>query len=82
MVRLKIYLNTNKDVVKFIEMMNNEGSLDKYIITDLNNTYCVGARSYLGVLYASFEFGDEMYLINLSEDGKFPSFINQFQSPT
>lgn len=79
MVRAKIRLDTNKSVMAFVQAINSDGSIDKYVITDFDGIHCVSARSYLGVLYASSEFGDNMYLVNLTEDGKFPHFIDEFR---
>ena len=79
MVRAKIRLDTNKAVTAFVQAMNSDGTIDKYIVTDFEGVHSVNARSYLGMIYASAEFGDEMYLINLTEDGKFPHFIDEFR---
>lgn len=79
MVRAQIRLDTNREVTEFVQLMNSDGSIDKYIIVDFDGTHRVSARSYLGVIYASAEFGNEMYLVNLTEDGKFPHFIDKFR---
>ena len=78
MTRTKIRLETNSEVTNFVRMLNSDGSIDKYIIEDEESTHRVDARSYLGVVYASAEFADNMYLINETEDGKFPGFLYQF----
>ena len=79
MIRTKIRLETNKEVASFVSQMNSDGSIDKYIVEDENGTHRVSARSFLGMIYASAEFADNMYLVNETEDGKFPTFIYQFQ---
>ena len=78
MTRTKIRLETNSEVTNFVRLLNSDGSIDKYIVEDESGTCRVGARSYLGMLYASSEFADNMYLVNETEDGKFPAFIYQF----
>lgn len=78
MTRTKIRLETNSAVTNFVRMLNSDGSIDKYIIEDEEGTHRVNARSYLGVVYASAEFADNMYLVNETEDGKFPTFLYQF----
>lgn len=78
MTRTKIRLETNKDVTSFVRQLNSDGSIDKYIVEDKLGKCRVDARSYLGMLYASAEFAGHMYLVNETEDGKFPTFIYEF----
>jgi len=78
MTRTKIRLETNKDVANFVSKINADGSIDKYVVEDAEGHHRVNARSYLGMLYASAEFAGNMFLVNETEDGKFPSFIYEF----
>lgn len=78
MTRTKIRLETNKEVTAFVQKLNTDGSIDKYIVEDGDGRHRVDARSYLGILYASAEFAGNMFLVNETEDGKFPSFIYEF----
>jgi len=78
MIRTKIRLETNKDVANFVSKINADGSIDKYVVEDAEGHHRVNARSYLGMLYASAEFAGNMFLVNETEDGKFPSFIYEF----
>ena len=78
MTRAKIRLDTNKDVTAFVQAMNSDGTIDKYIVIDFEGIHSVNARSYLGMLYASAEFAGSMFLVNETEDGKFPAFIYDF----
>ena len=78
MVRAKIRLDTNKSVMAFVHAMNSDGSIDKYIVEDGEGRHRVNARSYLGMLYASAEFAGNMFLVNETEDGKFPAFVYDF----
>jgi hypothetical protein len=78
MVRTKIRLETNKEVTAFVQQLNTDGSVDKYVVEDINGEHRVNARSYLGMIYASAEFADNMFLVNETEDGKFPRFVHDF----
>jgi len=78
MTRCKIRLETNKEVTSFVSQLNSDGSIDKYIVEDEEGRHRVNARSYLGMIYASAEFAGNMFLVNETEDGKFPSFTYSF----
>ena len=78
MIRTKIRLETNKEVVAFIQQLNTDGSIDKYVVEDSSGRHRVNARSYLGMIYASAEFADNMFLVNETEEGKFPYFVYDF----
>jgi len=78
MTRTKIRLETNKEVTAFVQKLNSDGSIDKFIVEDAEGRHRVSARSYLGMLYASAEFADNMFIVNETEDGKFPNFIYDF----
>ena len=79
MVRAKIRLHTSAEVNKFVSELNADGTIIRYSIENEDGNYRVSARSYLGVLYASAEWGGNLYLVNETEDGVFPSFVNQFR---
>lgn len=78
-VRAQIRLDTTNSVTQFVSQINSDGSIDKYTIEDFEGARRVSARSYLGVLYASAEFGDGLFLVNDSNDGVFPDFIDDFR---
>ena len=77
--RAKIRFNTTHDVTKFVQGLNSLGTIDKFILENEDGTRRVDARSFLGALYASAEFGDDMYLINETNDGRFPFCIDEFR---
>ena len=81
MIRARIRLDTTKDVNNFVIKMNSDGTINHYVVENLDGSHRVNARSYLGMIYASAEFGDYLYLINETEDGYFPAFINEFRHP-
>ena len=79
MIRTKIRLETTKDVTEFVSMINSDATIDRYIVEDEQGKQRVNARSYLGMLYASADFNGQTYLVNETEDGKFPTFVYKFQ---
>ena len=79
MIRAKIRLETGKEVANFVQEINSDGSLIKYTIEDETGEYRVNARSYLGVLYASAEFGGKLFLVNRSNTDLLPSFIDKYR---
>lgn len=79
MIRAHIRLDTVNEIRDFVSSLNSDGTVDKYVIKDMNNHYCADARSLLGVMYAVTEFGDDMYLTNETEDGKFPGAVDKYR---
>lgn len=78
--RARIYLDTNRDVMEFVKSLNSDGSIDRYILEDVNGRDRVNARSYLGALYASTEWSGEIYLVNETNDGNFPLCVDFFRA--
>lgn len=81
MIRARIRLDTVGAVSDFVSRINTDGTINKYTVESKTGKHRVDARSYLGMIYASAEFGDYMYLINETEDGVFPAWINEFRHP-
>jgi len=75
----KIRLETSKDVANFVSTINSDGTIIRYTITNEDNSYRVNARSYLGVLYASAEFGGILYLVNETNEEEFPVWVDKFR---
>lgn len=78
--RAHIRLNTTSDVNSFVSQINSDGTTDKYIIEDFSGIQRANARSLLGVIYAMTDFNDEMYLVNMTQDGVFPSFVDAYRA--
>lgn len=78
--RAEIILDKTNDVVNFVQNMNKEE--DKYIIENEDCSLSVDAKSYLGVFYASAEFRSPLYLVNKTNDGTFPMFVNSYRAMT
>lgn len=77
--RAHIRLNTTKEASEFVRILNSDGTTNKYIIEDFNGTHRADARSLLGVMYAMTDYNDEMYFVNETDDGVFPSCINSYR---
>ena len=77
-IRAEIKLLTQTDVIHFIEKMNQESS-DSYIVESEDHRIRVNARSVIGMLYAAAEMGSHIYLVNETNDGVFPNFINEYR---
>ena len=78
--RAHIRLNTTAEAGAFVAQINTDGTTDKYIIEDFNGTQRANARSLLGVIYALSDFNDEMYLVNMTCDGVYPSFVDAYRA--
>ena len=78
--RAHIRLNTTAEASSFVAQINTDGTTDKYIIEDFNGTQRANARSLLGVIYALSDFNDEMYLVNMTHDGVYPSFVDAYRA--
>ena len=79
MIRAHIRLNTPQEASEFVQLINSDGTTTKYTVTDDAGKYRANARSLIGVLYAMTDFNDNMYLINETEDGAFPTMIDQYR---
>lgn len=79
MIRAHIRLNTPQEASDFVQKINSDGSTSKYTITDSTGAYRANARSLLGVIYAMTDFNDNMYFVNETADGVFPSAIDMYR---
>lgn len=52
---------------------------DSFLIVDFSGRQRADAKSLLGVMYAAAEFNDQLYLVNETRDGRFPSFIDEYR---
>ena len=78
-VRAHIRLTTQGEVMDLIHDLR-EFSDHEFSIENFSGTQRANAKSLLGVLYASGDYGDEMYLINDTVDGEFPVAIDRFRA--
>lgn len=77
--RAHIRLNTTSEASEFVKLLNSDGTANKYVIEDFNSVHRVDARSLLGVIYAMTDYNDEMYFVNETDDGVFPSCIDNYR---
>ena len=77
MIRAQIQLNTRSDVTNF--MVALQQSSDEYIVEDKTGRYRANPRSVLGLLYMASEHGDDLYLVNTTNDGNFPGFVDKYR---
>jgi hypothetical protein len=78
-VRAHIHFNTTADATEFVKTLNSDGTTNKYVIENFNGDSRVNARSLLGVIYAMTEHDDNMFLVNYSDDGYFPLFVDKYR---
>ena len=78
-IRAHIRLNTMEEVRNFVQRVNSDGSVNKFMIEDFDGKQRVSARSVMGVLYAMTDFNDNMFFVNDSTEGELPSFIDEYR---
>lgn len=79
-VRAHIRIDTTEEASRFVSELNSDGSVNSYFIENFNGNSRVNARSLLGVIYAMTEHQANMFLVNETEDGYFPSFIDKYRA--
>ena len=77
--RAHIRVITTAEAAQFVADINSDGTANKYIIENFDGSNRVNARSLLGVIYAMTEYQDEMFLVNLTEDGKYPFSVDKYR---
>ena len=77
--RAHIRVITTAEAAQFVADLNSDGTANKYIIENFDCSIKVNARSLLGVIYAMTEHQDEMFLVNLTEDGILPSSMDKYR---
>ena len=77
-IRAHIRLMTNEDIAKFMAAISNLD--DTYSIEDFDGIQRANAKSTLGVMYATCDFGNQLYLVNETNDGYFPSVFDSFRA--
>lgn len=77
--RAHIRLNNQAEVLDFIQGLSKFE--DTFTIESRSGLHRVNAKSVIGVMYTMFDFHDEMYLVNETNDGVMPAFVDQFRMP-
>lgn len=75
--RTHICLDTQQKILDFMSIMTKQ--TDTFMLENYNGKQRANASSMLGVLYASGDYGDEMYLVNETNDGFFPNELETFR---
>lgn len=75
--RAHIRLQTQDELMNLIKDLKSND--DNYLVEDFGGIQRVSARSVIGMLYAMTDFNDDMYLVNLTSDGNFPSFVDKYR---
>lgn len=78
-IRAHIRLNTMNEALDFVSKMNSDGTAHKLMIEDFEGRQRVSARSIVGVMYAVTDFNDNMFFVNDTEDGVFPSVVDTYR---
>ena len=78
-IRAHIRINNIKEAEEFVSRLNADGTINKYILENTNGDYEADARSYEEVIAIMSDYADEVYFVNETEDGTFPSFINEYR---
>jgi len=77
--RAHIRLSNQAEVLAFIQGLSKFE--DSFTIESRSGLHRVNAKSVIGVMYTMFDFYDEMYLVNETNDGMMPAFVDQFRMP-
>ena len=77
--RAHIRLSTMNEIKSFVELLNTDGTTDRYTIENANGSLRINARSLEGVIYAAIDYNDETYLVNETNDGVYPSGIDDYR---
>ena len=77
--RAHIRLTSQAEVMEFIQGLCRFE--DAFSIESRSGMHRVNAKSVIGVMYTMFDYHDEMYLVNESNDGVIPAFVDQFRMP-
>lgn len=77
--RAHIRLMTMNDIKNFVSVLNSDGTADRYTIENANGSLRINARSIEGVIYAAVDYNDETYLVNETNDGIYPSGIDEYR---
>ena len=77
--RTHIRLMTMKDIKNFVELLNTDGTADRYTIENTSGSLRINARSLEGVIYAAIDYNDETYLVNETNAGVYPSGIDEYR---
>ena len=76
-IRAHIRLNDQTDVLNFISALSKFE--DTFTIEDSTGKHRVNAKSVIGVMYTMLDFPEEMFLVNETNDGYIPAFVDSYR---
>ncbi len=74
--RARIRLNNQADAMGLVQVLSNYD--DGFSIENFNGDRRVNAKSIIGVMYATLDFNDEMFLVN-DTNGGIPSAVDVYR---
>lgn len=77
--RAHIRLNSQTEVIAFIQELCKHD--DSFSIENMNGNHRVNAKSVIGVMYTMLDFPEELYLVNDTNNGVIPSFVDAYRIP-
>lgn len=75
--RAHIRLENQNDVLNFISTLSKFE--DSFSIENANGSHRVNAKSMLGVMYTMLDFPEELYLVNETNNGFIPVFVDSYR---
>ena len=75
--RAHIRLNNQHEVLEFITALSKFE--DNYSIESANGKHRVNAKSVIGVMYTMMDFPEELYLVNETNNGYIPAFVDNYR---
>ena len=77
--RAHIRLMSQAEVMEFIQGLSKFE--DAFSIETRSGMHRVNAKSVIGVMCTMFDYSEELYLVNDTNDGMIPAFVDQFRMP-
>lgn len=75
MKKIELKFTSVSDAYEFANRLE-ESSRDNFVLVDESGSKTADPKTHMGIIYALSEF-DKLYLINSTNDGKFPSFLSE-----
>lgn len=75
--RAHIRLNNQNDVLNFIAALSKFE--DTFSIENASSKHRVNAKSVIGVMYTVMDFPEELYLVNETNNGYIPAFVDSYR---
>lgn len=76
--RAHIRLNTQAEVMTFVMALSKFE--DHFSIENGKGNHRVNAKSVIGVMYTMMDFPNELYLVNDTNDGVIPGFVDAYRA--